>query len=60
MTDIGTGSYTIIAQTAAEMMGVPLDQVVVRLGDSAFPVSCRLGRPVGRQQLDRRASTPPA
>ena len=24
MTDIGTGSYTIIAQTAAEMMGVPL------------------------------------
>ena len=26
MTDIGTGSYTIIAQTAAEMMGVPLDQ----------------------------------
>ena len=33
MTDIGTGSYTIIAQTAAEMMGVPLDRVVVRLGD---------------------------
>ncbi len=25
MTDIGTGSYTIIAQTAAEMMGLPLD-----------------------------------
>ena len=37
MTDIGTGSYTIIAQTAAEMMGVPLDKVVVRLGDSDFP-----------------------
>ena len=34
MTDIGTGSYTIIAQTAAEMMGVPIDKVVVRLGDS--------------------------
>ena len=34
MTDIGTGSYTIIAQTAAEMMGVPLDRVVVHLGDS--------------------------
>ena len=48
MTDIGTGSYTIIAQTAAEMMGVPLEQVVVRLGDSTFPVSCGLGRPVGR------------
>jgi len=28
MTDIGTGSYTIIAQTAAEMMGVALDKVV--------------------------------
>ena len=54
MTDIGTGSYTIIAQTAAEMMGVPLDKVVVRLGDSTFPVSCRLGRAMGRQQLDRR------
>ena len=26
MTDIGTGSYTVIAQTAAEMMGVPLDK----------------------------------
>ena len=25
MTDIGTGSYTIIGQTAAEMMGVPLE-----------------------------------
>ena len=43
MTDIGTGSYTIIAQTAAEMMGVPLEQVVVRLGDSSFPVSCGSG-----------------
>ncbi|SMF89961.1 xanthine dehydrogenase, molybdenum binding subunit apoprotein [Azospirillum oryzae] len=43
MTDIGTGSYTIIAQTAAEMMGVLLDKVVVRLGDSAFPVSAGSG-----------------
>jgi xanthine dehydrogenase YagR molybdenum-binding subunit len=43
MTDIGTGSYTIIAQTAAEMMGVPLQNVVVRLGDSCFPVSCGSG-----------------
>jgi len=39
MTDVGTGSYTIIAQTAAEMMGVGLDKVVVRLGDSRFPES---------------------
>ena len=43
MTDIGTGSYTIIAQTASEMMGVPLDKVKVRLGDSRFPVSCGSG-----------------
>lgn len=43
MTDIGTGSYTIIAQTAAETMGVPLDKVVVRLGDSSFPVSAGSG-----------------
>ncbi|RJG20988.1 aldehyde oxidoreductase molybdenum-binding subunit PaoC [Massilia cavernae] len=43
MTDIGTGSYTVIAQTAAEMMGVPLDKVVVRLGDSDFPVSAGSG-----------------
>lgn len=43
MTDIGTGSYTIIAQTAAEMMGVPIDRVDVHLGDSAFPVSAGSG-----------------
>jgi xanthine dehydrogenase YagR molybdenum-binding subunit len=43
MTDIGTGSYTIIAQTAAEMMGVTLDKVVVKLGDSSFPASAGSG-----------------
>jgi xanthine dehydrogenase YagR molybdenum-binding subunit len=43
MTDIGTGSYTIIAQTAAEMIGVPLEKVQVRLGDSAFPASAGSG-----------------
>ncbi len=43
MTDIGTGSYTIIAQTAAEMMGVPLDKVVVLLGDSDSPASAGSG-----------------
>ena len=47
MTDIGTGSYTIIAQTAAEMMGVGLERVVVRLGDSAFPVSSGSGGQFG-------------
>lgn len=47
MTDIGTGSYTIIGQTAAEMMGLTLDKVVVRLGDSAFPVSSGSGGQFG-------------
>ncbi len=48
MTDIGTGSYTIIQQTAAEMMGVPLDRVVVKLGDSQLPDLRRLRWPVRR------------
>ena len=47
MTDIGTGSYTIIAQTAAETMGVPLHRVAVRLGDSNFPVSSGSGGQFG-------------
>jgi xanthine dehydrogenase YagR molybdenum-binding subunit len=47
MTDIGTGSYTIIAQTAAEMMGVDIDQVEVKLGDSRFPVSAGSGGQFG-------------
>ena len=47
MTDIGTGSYTIIAQTAAEMMGVGLDDVTVRLGDTDFPVSAGSGGQFG-------------
>ncbi|USX13416.1 xanthine dehydrogenase family protein molybdopterin-binding subunit [Oxalobacteraceae bacterium OTU3CAMAD1] len=47
MTDIGTGSYTIIAQTAAEMLGVGMDKVSVRLGDSAFPVSSGSGGQFG-------------
>ncbi|WP_442681614.1 aldehyde oxidoreductase molybdenum-binding subunit PaoC [Sphingomonas sp. ASY06-1R] len=43
MTDIGTGSYTIIAQTAAEMLGVQIGQVEVRLADSDFPTSSGSG-----------------
>ncbi|HEX4694439.1 aldehyde oxidoreductase molybdenum-binding subunit PaoC [Sphingomonas sp.] len=47
MTDIGTGSYTILAQTAAEMMGVPIDAVAVKLGNSAYPVSAGSGGQFG-------------
>jgi xanthine dehydrogenase YagR molybdenum-binding subunit len=35
--DIGTGTYTIMAQVAADMLGLPLDNVTVRLGDSSLP-----------------------
>lgn len=37
MTDIGTGSYTILGQITADLLGLPLTQVEVKLGDSAFP-----------------------
>ncbi len=47
MTDIGTGSYTILAQTAGEMMGVPAEAVIVKLGDSSFPVSAGSGGQFG-------------
>ncbi len=47
MTDIGTGSYTIIAQTAAEMMGVTLDKVKVTLGDSDHPAASGSGGQFG-------------
>jgi xanthine dehydrogenase YagR molybdenum-binding subunit len=43
MTDIGTGSYTIIAQTAAETMGVALGRVKVTLGDSDHPAAAGSG-----------------
>lgn len=35
--DVGTGAYTVIAQTAAEQLGVPLAKVDVELGDSELP-----------------------
>ncbi|MBC7655341.1 MAG: xanthine dehydrogenase family protein molybdopterin-binding subunit [Oligoflexus sp.] len=38
-TDIGTGSYTIIAQTASEYLRIPVEQINVELGDSNFPAT---------------------
>ena len=35
--DIGTGTYTILAQLAAQKTGVPLDKVEVVLGDTSLP-----------------------
>ena len=43
MTDIGTGSYTILGQIAAELLGLPLDRVRVRLGDTDFPPAAGSG-----------------
>ncbi len=35
--DIGTGAYTVLAQVAADALGVRTDRVTVRLGDTTYP-----------------------
>jgi xanthine dehydrogenase YagR molybdenum-binding subunit len=35
--DIGTGTYTIMAQIAADALGMPVERVTFELGDTAFP-----------------------
>ena len=35
--DIGTGTYTIMTQIAAEMLGLPIEDVTFKLGDSSLP-----------------------
>ena len=35
--DIGTGTYTILAQLTSEKTGVPVDKVEVALGDTSLP-----------------------
>ncbi len=35
--DIGTGAYTVVALTASDRLGVPLDKITVELGDSDLP-----------------------
>ena len=37
--DIGTGTYTILTQIGAEMLGLPIDNVTVKIGDSDLPVA---------------------
>jgi len=37
--DIGTGTYTIMTQVAADLLGLPLDSVSVKIGDSTLPQS---------------------
>jgi xanthine dehydrogenase YagR molybdenum-binding subunit len=37
--DIGTGTYTVMTQVAADMLGLPLANVHAKLGDSSLPQS---------------------
>ncbi len=48
-TDIGTGTYTILAQAAADVLDVPVDTIKVRLGDTILPRSALAG---GSQQAN--------
>jgi xanthine dehydrogenase YagR molybdenum-binding subunit len=47
MTDIGTGTYTILTQIAAEMLGLPPERVRVELGDTNFPEAAGSGGSFG-------------
>ncbi len=47
MTDIGTGTYSILTQIAAERLGHPPDRCEVRLGDTDFPPGSGAGGSVG-------------
>lgn len=37
--DIGTGTYTVMAMIAADVLGLPLERVTFQLGDSTLPVA---------------------
>ena len=43
MTDIGTGTYTIVTQVAAEALGIPIERVRVELADTNFPPGAGAG-----------------
>jgi xanthine dehydrogenase YagR molybdenum-binding subunit len=43
-TDIGTGMYTILAQTVADDLAVPMADITVKLGDSSLPYAPTAGR----------------
>jgi len=35
--DLGTGTHTILAQTASDGLGIPVEQITIRIGDSDLP-----------------------
>lgn len=37
--DIGTGTYTVMTQVAADVLGVPVSNITATLGDSSLPAS---------------------
>ncbi|WP_201585980.1 xanthine dehydrogenase family protein molybdopterin-binding subunit [Psychrobacter jeotgali] len=47
MTDIGTGSYTVFTQVAADLLGLPIDHIEMKLGDSELPPSSGSGGSFG-------------
>jgi xanthine dehydrogenase YagR molybdenum-binding subunit len=47
MTDIGTGSYTILTQVAADAMGMPPSAITIELGNSDFPETAGSGGSLG-------------
>jgi len=47
MTDIGTGSYTILTQIAAELLGLPPERIRMELGDTSFPQASGSGGSFG-------------
>jgi xanthine dehydrogenase YagR molybdenum-binding subunit len=47
MTDIGTGTYTILTQIAADMLGVPPGHIRIEIGDTAFPEAAGSGGSFG-------------
>ncbi len=47
MTDIGTGSYTVFTQVAADLLGLPIDHIEMKLGDSKLPPASGSGGSFG-------------
>lgn len=45
--DLGTGSYTILAQTAADVLDLAPGRIKVRLGDTDFPEAVQAGGSMG-------------
>ncbi|MBU2533504.1 MAG: xanthine dehydrogenase family protein molybdopterin-binding subunit [Alphaproteobacteria bacterium] len=43
MTDIGTGTYTILTQIASEMLGLSVERIATSLGDTAHPAAAGSG-----------------